>query len=130
MEKLDRITFAGDRPPRYGKKRHPRTVGRGPVPRHASRHPTIAGDRPPRYGEKTASPHRRARACPSPCFGLLNARGGQAPALRAHRDQEVQNYKGIGILTIFGMLGAFLLGLVIIWINRLAYRKIHELEDL
>ena len=42
----------------------------------------------------------------------------------------IQNYKGIGILTIFGMLGAFLLGLVIIWINRLAYRKIHELEDL
>ena len=27
----------------------------------------IAGDRPPRYGEKTHPPHRRARACPSPC---------------------------------------------------------------
>ena len=42
----------------------------------------IAGDRPPRYGEKTPSPHRRARACPSPCLGLPNDRGGQAPALR------------------------------------------------
>ena len=28
---------AGDRPPRYDKKRHPLTVGRGPVPRHRSR---------------------------------------------------------------------------------------------
>ena len=42
----------------------------------------------------------------------------------------IQNYKGIGILAVFGMLGVFLLGLVIIWINRIAYRKIHELEDL
>ncbi len=42
----------------------------------------------------------------------------------------IQNYKGKGILALFGMLGAFLLALVIIWINRLAYRKIHELEDL
>ena len=42
----------------------------------------------------------------------------------------IQNYKGIGILAVFGMLGAFLLGVVIIWINRIAYRKIHELEDL
>ena len=29
-------TYAGDRPPHYDKKRH-FTVGRGPVPRHASR---------------------------------------------------------------------------------------------
>ena len=29
-------TLAGDRPPRYEKKRHPFTVGRGPVPRHRS----------------------------------------------------------------------------------------------
>ena len=32
---------------------------------------------------EAASFHRRARACPSPCFGHMNARGGQAPALRA-----------------------------------------------
>ena len=36
----------------------------------------------PRYGEKNASLSRRARACPSPCLGYTNARGGQAPALR------------------------------------------------
>ena len=58
-------TIAGDRPPHYGKKRHPLTVGRGPVPRRApvltanvrglwaagvSRFGgEIAGDRPPRY---------------------------------------------------------------------------------
>ena len=41
------LNVAGDRPPRYGKKRHV-TVGRGPVPRQAA----IAGDRPPRYGKK------------------------------------------------------------------------------
>ena len=28
--------LAGDRPPRYEKKRYPHTVGRGPVPRHAA----------------------------------------------------------------------------------------------
>ena len=38
--------------------------------------------------EKNASPHRRARACPSPSLAPSNARGGQAPALREHRDQE------------------------------------------
>ena len=27
-------------------------VGRGPVPRHRPRNPTIAGDRPPRYEKK------------------------------------------------------------------------------
>ena len=88
-------TIAGDRPPRYGnrtvflaEKRHPLTVGRGPVPRHAPVYQTLAGDRPPRYGNRTVSwakngpPPRRARACPSPCCGLPNARGGQAPALR------------------------------------------------
>ena len=58
-----------------------RTVGRGPVPRHASRTPTFAGDRPPRYGEKTAL-HRRERACLSPSSVHSNVRGGQAPALR------------------------------------------------
>ena len=42
--------------------RLPITVGRGPVPRHRSRAPTLAGDRPPRYGEKTPLPHRRAWA--------------------------------------------------------------------
>ena len=29
-------TLAGDRPPRYGEKNVPITVGRGPVPRHAA----------------------------------------------------------------------------------------------
>ena len=38
--------------PRATIKTSPLTVGRGPVPRHASRIPTIAGDRPPRYGKK------------------------------------------------------------------------------
>ena len=31
---------------------------------------------------KTAPLPRRARACPSPCCGLPDNRGGQAPALR------------------------------------------------
>ena len=77
------LNVAGDRPPRYEKKRLSFTVGRGPVPRHAA----IAGDRPPRYGKKGVSeiaqrrggqapalrypepppPYRRAGACPSPC---------------------------------------------------------------
>ncbi len=42
-------TIAGDRPPRYEKKRH-FTVGRGPVPRHAAVYRKLAEDRPPRYG--------------------------------------------------------------------------------
>ena len=81
-------------PPRYGKRNAPHTVGRGPVPRHASDTRTLAGDRPPRYGNRRVSESkpiplpRRARACPSPCLGYTNNRGGQAPALREHRDQE------------------------------------------
>ena len=78
--------LAGDRPPRYGKKRHV-TVGRGPVPRHRSRIPAIAGDRPPRYGRRKAPfltvgrgpvPRHRPRiptlagACP-PRYGENNA---------------------------------------------------------
>ena len=55
-------------PPRYDRKRHPLTVGRGPVPRRASVEETalagmrfragraIAGDRPPRYGPGRGSP--------------------------------------------------------------------------
>ena len=74
--------IAGDRPPRYGEKNALFTVGRGPVPRHRRRNLTFAGDRPPRYGEKNGTPHRRARACPSPSSAQSNARGGQAPALR------------------------------------------------
>ena len=64
------LTIAGDRPPRYGLQGRLRfTVGRGPVPRHASvgretalvgarfsRGSTIAGDRPPRYGPRRGSP--------------------------------------------------------------------------
>ena len=57
-------------PPRYEKKRLPLIVGRRPVPRQCSRNPTIAGDRPPRYGKKKR---------------FLNDRGGQAPALRLWR---------------------------------------------
>ena len=77
----------GQAPALRWKKRHP-TVGRGPVPRHAAVYRTLAGDRPPRYGNtrvswaKNGPPSRRARACPSPCCGLSEDRGGQAPALR------------------------------------------------
>ena len=61
------------------------SVGRGPLPRHAmiagDRPPRygdreIAGDRPPRYGIQTGFFYRRARACPSPCCGLSEVRGG------------------------------------------------------
>ena len=56
---------AGDRggqaPALRFKKRHPLTVGRGPVPRHAWVDRNLAGDRPPRY-DKNATPHRRAWA--------------------------------------------------------------------
>ena len=38
----------GGQAPALREKNMPLTVGRGPVPRHA----TIAGDRPPRYGKK------------------------------------------------------------------------------
>ena len=31
------VEIAGDRPPRYGEKTHPRPVGRGPVPRRSYR---------------------------------------------------------------------------------------------
>ena len=82
----------GGQAPALRKKRHSLTVVRGPVPRQRSctRNPTLAGDRPPRYGEKNATPSRRARACPSPSFvhAQSNARGGQAPALREHRDRR------------------------------------------
>ena len=86
--------FAGDRPPRCGNgrgsssKNAPFRVGRGPVPRHAAIYRKFAGDRPPRYGNGRGSSSknvplpRRARACPSPCCGLPEVRGGQAPALR------------------------------------------------
>ena len=57
-------TIAGDRPPRYGTGTAALTVGRGPVPRHA----TIA-----------RKPDRRPRATR---YGACNDRGGQAPALR------------------------------------------------
>ena len=36
----------------------------------------------PRATVKKRRPSRRARACPSPCFGQSLRRGGQAPALR------------------------------------------------
>ena len=55
--------IAGDRPPRYGEKSVPLTVGRGPVPRRAS------------IGKTTLVGVRFSRRS--------NDRGGQAPALRA-----------------------------------------------
>ena len=59
-------TFAGDRPPRYGLQgRLPFTVGRGPVPRHASVYRKLAGE--------TRSDARVA---------------SEGPALREHRDQK------------------------------------------
>ena len=89
-------TIAGDRPPRYGKTTPSLHVGLGPSPatRAGERVPlaivradrAIAGDRPPRYGEKNPYPSRRARACPSPCCGPPDVRGGLSPALREHRD--------------------------------------------
>ena len=42
----------GGQAPALRARGHHLFVGRGPVPRHATRIPTIAGDRPPRYGEK------------------------------------------------------------------------------
>ena len=83
------LTLAGDRPPHYDKKNGiPFTVGRGSVPRHRPRNLTLAGDRP-RATIKNASPHRRARACPSPSSAHSNTRGGQAPALREHRASPI-----------------------------------------
>ena len=62
------MELAGDRQPRYDKKRPPLTVGRGPVPRHraCTRHLTLAGACPPRYGEKNAFPSRRTVGKPVP----------------------------------------------------------------
>ena len=112
------MEIAGDRPPRYEKNapftvargpvpRHavedehsrgtgPRATIRNARPHRSARAcpspafartPTIAGDRPPRYDKKRPL-HRSARACPSPSSAHSNARGRQAPALRAHRDRE------------------------------------------
>ena len=87
-------TRAGDRPPRYGKKRRPFIVGRGPVPRQRSCARACRAGLPDldpfviRRSQTTEErnvpppPHRRARACPSPSLAHSNARGGQAPALR------------------------------------------------
>ena len=44
------------------------------------------GGQAPALREKTPSPHRRARACPSPSSAPSNNRGGLSPALREHRD--------------------------------------------
>ena len=49
---LAQSNVAGDRPPRYEKKRCLFTVGRGPVPRQHPRTPARAGDRPPHYEKK------------------------------------------------------------------------------
>ena len=43
----------------------------------------------------------------------------------------IQNYgKTRALLLIIGAVGVFLFTTVIIWINRVAYRKINELEEL
>ncbi len=70
------------------------TVGRGPVPRHASIY-------------RTSLLHRRARSCASPCIDLsnvllhrrararrVNDRGGQAPALRDENVLCLSNDRG------------------------------------
>ena len=87
------LTLAGDRPPRYGLQGRLRfTVGRGPVPRHASVEETALvgvrfsrgsndrGGQAPALRCARPSPfHRRARACPSPCLD----REGNGVGLRA-----------------------------------------------
>ena len=62
--------------PRYDKKRHPLTVGRGPVPRHRSctHHPTLAGET--RSDARVASEGPRAtikNATPSPGSSLTRS---------------------------------------------------------
>lgn len=43
----------------------------------------------------------------------------------------VQNYRKTSLLLlIVGGIGGFLITFVIVWINRVAYRKINELEEL
>ena len=81
-------TIAGDRPPRYGEKTSPLTVGRGPVPRQRSiarspllSSPSVVQDRLilTRFGSgcsRTTEGESSARP---------NDRGGQAPALRLSR---------------------------------------------
>ena len=54
------------------KKRHPLTVGRGPVPRHAAVYRKLARDRPSPYGIGKA-------------IGPSDVREGQALALRRRR---------------------------------------------
>ena len=97
-------TIAGDRPPRYGPgKGSPRhapflfTVGRGPVPRHASVEETAlvgvrfsrgSGDRggqAPALRLKKRAVYRRARACPSPCLDRNGKRLWLAFGFRAGR---------------------------------------------
>ena len=53
----------GQAPALREEKSLPHTVGRGPVPRHA----TIAGDRPPRYGGQDAYHRARTRPAHLPC---------------------------------------------------------------
>ena len=65
------LAIAGDRPPRYGKKKRFLNDRGGQAP-------ALRLWRP-------ASFHRRARACPSPVLAHSNDRGGQAPALRLAR---------------------------------------------
>ena len=82
------LTIAGDRPPRYGRRKSPfhRRARACPSPAfRPSRTPTIAGDRPPRYGRRKSPFHRRARACPSPCLDLHGKRPGAARGFRAGR---------------------------------------------
>ena len=77
--------IAGACPPRYGLQGRLRfTVGRGPVPRHASveetalvgvrfsRESNARGGQAPATVCKAVSVYRRARACPSPCLGRGN----------------------------------------------------------
>ena len=110
--RYDKKRFSNDRggqaPALRVSRPPPFTVGRGPVPRHCPRNPTIAGDRPPRYDKKrlpftvgrgpvprhatiaptlageTRSDARLASEGPRDTKKkrFSNDRGGQAPALR------------------------------------------------
>ena len=63
-------TLAGDRPPRYGKKRHV-TVGRGPVPRHRS----------------CARPYKSGSPDPNP-FVIRRSQTTEGSPTKRNRDQE------------------------------------------
>ena len=83
-------TIAGDRPPRYGKKRHTLTVGRGPVPRQRPRAPgPVSQDRLKLWHLPSDLDPFVIRRAQTTAGGNTHRddgdRGGQAPALRKER---------------------------------------------